>query len=461
MKFRLLIIDDEKSVCNSLKRILEDKEREICTAIDTRTVWQLLEKKSFDLIILDYKLKETDGISLLGEIKEKHPDIMMIMLTAYGNVDLAVTAMKTGAYDFIQKNQEPDFIRFTVTRALDNLRLKKEVEELRSEYQLQQQLPEIISRSTQMRRTLDLAEEYAKTDVTVLLTGETGTGKNILGRYIHSKSPRFLKPYVSINCAAIPRELIESELFGYEKGAFTGADMKGKKGLFEQADGGTLFLDEIVELNPAVQSKLLHVIEKREFYKVGGIEPKSCDVRIIAATNADMEQVVSEKSFRMDLYYRLNVAQIRIPALRQRNEDIILLTKYFIEEFNCKFHKNVHKISPDAQRYLERAQWPGNVRELRNSVERAMLLKKNDILELSDFMENISVNTLNHLEADQSSLLSINLNGFRDGNVLQEAQRQIIQQVLDMTDQNRSKAAKLLGIPRTSLNFYIKKFGVS
>ncbi|HFE63677.1 MAG TPA: sigma-54-dependent Fis family transcriptional regulator, partial [Caldithrix sp.] len=257
MHFNILILDDEKLVCNSIKRILEDKEKTVFVSQDYKTAKSILQSKQIDLVLLDYKLGESDGISVLRDLKEENPALMVIMITAFGNIEIAVEAMKLGAYDFIQKKEEPAFIRFTVQRALDTLRLRKEVNELRLSCIREERVPEIISASSQMKKLLALSREYAVSDTTVLITGETGTGKNLLAQFIHLNSDRFGKAFVSINCAAIPHELLESELFGYERGAFTGARAAGKPGLLEQANGGTLFLDEISDLDHDLQGKLL------------------------------------------------------------------------------------------------------------------------------------------------------------------------------------------------------------
>jgi len=454
MIFKILVLDDETLVCNSLKRILQDDEKQIFTAVTVEEAKEILESEQIDLLLLDYKLGNTDGISFLKDIRESYPETMVIMITAYGNVDIAVEAMKLGTYDFVQKKEEPIFIRFVVQRALDTLRLKKEVEELQTAYLTDMCLPDLVAVSPEMRQVLDLAKEFAKSDTTVLITGETGTGKNVLARFIHCSSSRFNKTFVSINCTAIPHELIESELFGYEKGAFTGARQKGKMGLIERANGGTLFLDEIGELPLELQSKLLHVVEEGEFFRVGGVEPVRVNNRIIAATNSDLQQLVEKNKFRLDLFYRLNVAALHIPPLRDRKEDILPLAKYFINELNSKLNKAITKISPEAEEFLLSAPWRGNIRELRNYIERAMLLKNDSVLQLQDLINNVP-----HLDStNQASMFTIHLNPDEKTNLLQEAHKQMISQALKISSNNQSKAAKLLGIPRTTLNFYMQKY---
>ena len=456
MQFQIMILDDEQSVCNSLKRILNKTDRKIFIATETRQAKEILAQNTIDLLLLDYRLGDVDGLHFLKQIKEDYPELLVIMITAHGNIDVAVEAMKSGAYDFIQKREEPEVIVFNVQRALDTLRLKKEVAELREAFPSHKDLPVIVKHSPQMKALIQMAEEFAKSDSTILITGETGTGKSILAEYIHRQSPRFSKPFVSINCSAIPSELIESELFGYEHGAFTGACQKGKKGLIEMADQGTLFLDEISELSMDMQAKLLHVLEKGAFHRIGSLEPTSVDVRFLAATNTKLEQRVKEKRFRMDLYYRLNVAQLNIAPLRERKDDIIPLTKIFIEHFNLKLNKKVTKISREAENFLLALPWPGNVRELRNYIERMMILKKGESVELQDL--NPYHPSSSSENAD--SLFQIHLKPKDGGNLLHEAQKELIIQALRMVEYNISRAAELLGVPRTSLTSCMQRFDI-
>jgi DNA-binding NtrC family response regulator len=455
--FKILILDDEAMVCNSLRRVLADDERKIYMANTGEEAYKILSEHKIDLLLLDYKLKGEDGLTFLKQIYDVYPELLTIMLTAHGNVELAVKAMKHGAYDFIQKKEEPEFIRFNIQRALDNLRLKKEVEELKEHLSTEKNLPKIIAKSKQMKDVLTLAGEFALSDSTILIGGETGTGKSILAEFIHGKSNRFNFPLVQINCSAIPGELIESELFGYERGAFTGARQKGKKGLIEQANNGTLFLDEIGELSLEMQAKLLHILEKKEFLKVGAIEPTKVDVRFIAATNADLEKKVAEKSFRMDLFYRLNIASLEIPPLRERKEDILPLAKVFINAFNEKFNKSVRVISQAAENFLLRSPWLGNVRELRNYIERAMILKQGSELLAGDF--NGSAKMKETANA-QSAAFRFELNYESGENLLHTVQKELINSALKITKNNISKTALLLGMPRTSLNSCIQRFQI-
>ncbi len=460
MKFFLHIIDDEKTVAQSIKRVLQSSDREIEISNNADEAIKKTREKYFDLFLLDYRLGNSDGISLLKQLKEIAPDALYIIITAFGTIEVAVEAMKLGAFDFIQKNQNPEVMRFTVQRALDNLRLRKEVEEMRTNAICQSHLPSIIARSPAMKQVLEIADKFAETDSTILITGETGTGKNLLAEYIHQKSPRFMYPFTAINSCAIPSNLLESELFGYEKGAFTGAKINGKVGLIERSNHGTLFLDEIGELSLDLQAKLLHVIERQEFYRIGSVESKKIDVRIIAATNVDLQKMVEEKRFRLDLFYRLNVATIQLPSLRQRKEDIIPLTKLFIDEFNKRFNKHVTKLSDDVKNFLLNTPWNGNIRELRNLIERVMILIDGDSLTYEEILKAFNPFNLNNGQA-ANGFFNLNLIPQEGTNLIQKAQTELVRQALQKTNGNRSSAARLLGIPRTTLNFYIEKFGIT
>lgn len=459
MKFTILIIDDEKLVCSSVKRIIEGDEKTVHTALNFSQAQSVLREKDVDLVLLDYKLREMDGLSVLKLIQEEYPDVMVIMLTAYATVSLAIDAMKNGAYDFIQKEEDPTFISYTVERALDSLRLKKEVEELREQCIQEIGMPDIVASSQKMKHLLDIAKEFAQTEATMLLTGETGTGKNLIAQYIHHNSQRFNERYVSINCAAIPSDLLESELFGYEKGAFTGSSKTGKRGLIEQANGGTLLLDEISELNFELQAKLLYLFENNEVYRVGGVKPIEVDVRFIAATNTNITELVDSGKFRSDLYYRLNVGYIEIPPLRERREDIIPLAKRYIEDFNLTFRKSVSGLDEEAMNYVIYMPWFGNVRELRNYIERAVLLAKGKMLTLSDLTINQG-RLVASIGDKEFSTFSIQANTGLGVNLFHQVQKELIQQALNMVENNRSKAAKILGVPRTTLYHYIQKYSI-
>ncbi|GAB4178056.1 MAG: sigma-54 dependent transcriptional regulator [Calditrichia bacterium] len=459
MKFNILIVDDEPTVAKSLKRILESKEHDIDISHSMPHAEELAKQKKYDLLIVDYNLGPVNGLQVYHSLKEIHHGLLMIMITAYGNIELAVQAMKEGAYDFIEKNQPSEVIAYTVQRALDSIRLKKEVEELKSSFIHNSKVSSIIHHSPAMETVFEMADKFARTDSTVLLTGETGTGKNLVAEYIHLQSARFNKPFVVLNCCAIPSTLIESELFGYDKGAFTGAQQNGKPGFMEKAHEGTLFLDEIGEFNLDLQGKLLHIMENREYFRIGSIVPQKADIRIIAATNVNLQKMVDEKTFRPDLFYRLNVATIHIPPLRDRKEDIIPLAKFFIEEYNKKFKKSVSDISSEAENYLMNAPWVGNVRELKHLIERIMILIDDEKITLNHILKTQSPYSIGG-ENSTNGFFSISISPSEGQNLLHVANKKIIEEALKKTDYNISKTARLLGVPRTTLNFYISKFSI-
>jgi DNA-binding NtrC family response regulator len=461
MKFFIHIIDDEATVAHSIKRILQAPDRVFDLSHSAQEALQKAQNANYDLFLLDYRLGNSNGIALLKRLKEIAPEALFIIITAYGTIEIAVQAMKLGAFDFIQKDQNPDVMRFTVQRALDTLRLRKEVEDLRYRCITGASLPQIVAESPAMKQVMDMAEKYAETDSTILITGETGTGKNLLAEYIHHKSPRFMYPFTAINSCAIPPNLMESELFGYEKGAFTGAKTNGKIGLIERSNHGTLFLDEIGELTLELQAKLLHVIERQEFYRIGSVESQKINVRIIAATNVDLQEMVENKQFRLDLFYRLNVATIQLPPLRHRKEDIVPLTKLFIEEFNARFNKNVHRLTNDAVQFLVNAPWQGNIRELKNLIERVMILIEGDTLTYDEILRAFNPFSMNHNENNAAGFFNLNLMPENGKNLIQKAQKELVRQALKKTKGNRSSAARLLGIPRTTLNFYLEKFEIT
>lgn len=458
MKFSILIVDDDQIVCNSLKRILKNDEYRIKIANSAKQALEQIENDPPELVILDVKLPDMNGIDVLKQIKIKDSNLLVIILTAFGNVSLAVEAMKFGAYDFLEKEAEPELVRFSVNKALDNIRLRKEVEELRVSLYNNQNLSQIIAESGLMQDVIALADQFAESDTTILINGETGTGKSLLAEYIHYKSQRFNQVFLTVNCGAIPRELIESELFGYERGAFTGAQRSGKLGLIEKANNGTVFLDEISELSLDLQAKLLQILEKSEFFRVGGVEPVRVNVRFIVATNAQLEELIKNNNFRIDLFYRINVASIHLPALRDRQDDIVPLFKYFINHFNKKFNRSVKKVTKSAEAMFINYFWPGNVRELRNIIERIMLLKKNDVIGETDLC-HIQTPKLESTLNPLSFPFCVDLGNGQ--NLLQEVQKILIQHTLKVADFNKTRAAKLLGIPRTSLQFYIDRYAIS
>jgi two-component system, NtrC family, response regulator AtoC len=453
MKYEILIVDDEPLVRSSLGRLLDGEDWRVTGAASGAAALRALESRVYDVAIIDYRLGDITGMNVLDALREKSPATMAIMLTAHGNVDLAVEALKKGAYDFLQKDADPQVTRHVVEKALERVRLRKELEQLQAERLSRTNLPQIICRSAPMQQALEMADHFARTDATVLLEGETGVGKSLVAEFVHYASDRCEGPFVTINCGAIPKELIESELFGYAEGAFTGARQQGKKGLVERADGGTLFLDEIGDLSVELQSKLLHVLEKREFLRVGAVEPTRVDVRFIAATNVDLARRIAEERFRRDLYYRINVAAIHLPALRERKDDILPLARHFVQKLNEQYDKGVVIIAPDAEEYLRAQQWPGNVRELRNMLERVILLKRDDTLVAAD----LALNHARPLAPENGAyVLEVDFDSGED--LLEGAIRELVLQAWARSEHNQTQAARLLGIPRTSFQTYVQKF---
>jgi DNA-binding NtrC family response regulator len=453
-RYKILIVDDDKLLQNSLNTILSEKYDTLIAGSGEEAL-RLLPSHDIDLVLLDIRLPGINGIETLGRIREISKAVAVIMMTAYEDVKSVIRSMKMGAFDYLVKPLDIEELDLIIEKALETLKLKREVEELRKQFVRDYNLENIVAQSPTMKLALRLADTIAKSyDTTVLIEGKTGTGKEVIARLIHHRSDRFDKPFVSINCGAISKDLVESELFGYEKGTFTGGLQEGKKGKFEAANGGTVLLDEISELLPAAQVKLLTFLEEKAFYPVGGSEKKHVDVRIIAATNKSLEECIREGTFREDLYYRLNVARITIPPLRERKEDIAALTLFFMDKFNQRFRKNFLKVSDDAKSLLMEHPWTGNVRELRNAIERVMLMEEGPEI------------TKNHLDFLTKTAP---LSGEADsptwkippaGVNLDEMNRDLIVQALQRCGGNRAQAAKLLGMSRPTMIYRIEKYGI-
>jgi two-component system response regulator AtoC len=453
--FKILIVDDEPTLRESLKFALAASGYEVFAARTGEEGLELLSSANPDLILLDHWLPGMNGDQVLAKVKENHPEIPVIIMTAQGSVELAVNLMKMGAFDFLVKPFELDDIEALVTKGLERARLKREVEWLRAQYQEKFRSGGIIGKSTQMQSILRLAEKIARSaDTTVLIEGETGTGKELLAEYIHSLSPRASFPFIPINCGAFPPDLLESELFGYEKGAFTGASEKGKMGKVEAAEKGTLFLDEVGELPLPAQVKVLRVLESKEYFKLGGVEKKKADVRILAATNKDLESEIKKKNFRDDLFFRLNVVRLMIPPLRDRQEDILALFRFFMERFNEQFQKGFTAISPEAQERILVYPWPGNVRELRNAVERIILLERGErVLE-----RHLSFLGGQGGHPAQGAFPETQIPP--QGIILDEVMKGYILEALRMKKGNKAQAARLLGISRSALLYRMEKYGM-
>ncbi len=456
MKFKILIIDDDDLICLSLKKVLIKLDYAVEICMDGGTALDSVESFQPDIVLLDIYLNEYNGLEILKEIKTKYIDIPVIMITGYSDVNIAVSAIKSGAYDFLLKPLELDQLKLVLERATKNLSLKFEVEKLNTLLKDDEITKEFFGRSKKIQKLVNAVEKLAASpDTTILIEGESGTGKEGFAKYIHQHSPQKNGNFVQINCSAIPKELAESELFGYEKGAFTGAAQKTKLGKFELANGGTILLDEIGELTLDLQVKLLRVLQERKFYRVGGEKEVTVNVRVVAATNKNLEEEVRKGSFREDLFYRLNVAKVQVPPLRERKEDIPILAYTFLNEFSRKFGKDIRNIDSKALEVLETYVWKGNIRELKNVIERASLLM--DGSELKEHHLNFLTETMklnNH--KDDDFVLKIPSNGIKIDIVL----RSLIQKTLKITNGNQVKAAKILGLSRSKLRYRMEQLGI-
>ncbi len=445
----ILIIDDEASLRGLLARILRLEGYEVTEAGTGREGLKMLGKTEFQLVLCDVKLPDANGVELVSEIKSKYPHLEIILLTAYGNIPDGVQAMKNGAFDYLTKGDDNERIIPLVSRALEKTQLRQRIRQLEKAAGNRYSFDSILGDSTAIGQAKDLAKQVAPTDATVLLTGETGTGKEVFASAIHAASRRQGKPFVAVNCSAVSREILESELFGHRAGAFTGA-IKDKKGLFEEAHVGTLFLDEIGEMAMDLQAKLLRVLETGEFLKVGDSKPSRADVRIIAATNRDLKKESEAGHFRSDLYYRLSVFEIRLPALRERTKDVEPLALYFTQYFSQKMGKRITGIAPDCLACLLAHDWPGNVRELRNIIERAV------ILEISDRLSVISLPLELQNLAVRPGVKTGQLSAFD----LAAAEKLHILKVLKHTGGNKSEAARLLNIAPATLYRKLGEWGI-
>jgi two-component system, NtrC family, response regulator AtoC len=452
MPHRVLVVDDERLIRWSLEQMLEKSGYAVEAATDGASALAAVRSDSPDLVVLDLKLPDTDGLQVIRQIKESHPWIQVVIMTAYSDVATAVEAMRLGAYDYIPKPIDFDNLVVTLRNALETQRLRRRVELLREKHLDPYRFDRIIGKSRAIQDVVALARKVSASGATtVLIEGESGTGKDVLAKAVHYESARAEESFMEITCTAMPEALLESELFGHERGAFTDAKVQ-KRGLLELAHGGTLFLDEIGDLAPALQGKLLRVLEERRFRRVGGTKDLSVDIRIVAATNRDLRSAVKEGMFRKDLYYRLQVVTITTPPLRERREDIPLLARHFLAHFSREFKKPAPHLTPQVERLLVEYDWPGNVRELRNVIERAMILTEDGDLSPADLAPEITAHT-EDLPREVPSF-PLPAHGIR----LENVERDFVRQALDLTHGNQTRAARLLGLTRDELRYRVKKF---
>ncbi len=452
-KAKIMVVDDEHLIRWSLEQNLMKQGYEVLTAGNGEDALKLVREEQPELVLLDIHMPGISGLEVLEKVKEFDDEIIVIMVTAHGGLETAVNAMRMGAYDYINKPFNLDEMGIVIKKALENFDLRREVAGLRSEHK-KVGSPTIVGKGKLMQHVLAMMERVAKSEAsTVLVQGESGTGKELVAKWVHYESSRADKPFVAINCAAVPSTLLESELFGYEKGAFTDAKAM-KKGLFELADGGTVFLDEIGDMELGMQAKLLRFLEDRTFRRVGGSKVISVDVRIISATNKDLLKAVEEKSFRNDLYYRLQVIPIFLPPLRERKEDIVILANHFIESFNKEFNKKIKGLSAGAEQMLTDYSWPGNIRELKNVIERAIILGGEDTLMLEHLPLEIVAQSAAPAPG-QSTVFQLPPEGVD----IEEVEKELIRQALEVSDGNQSKAAKKLSLGIDAFRYRMKKFG--
>jgi two-component system NtrC family response regulator len=449
-RVKILVIDDDESLRRVLEYNLAQEGYAVLTASSGEQGLDLLKKERADLVVTDVRMPGMDGLQVLEGVRKVDPNVQVIILTAFGTIEMAVEAMKAGAFHYISKPFNRDELKLTIKKALQLKELERENVTLREELKERTSLDAIVAESPPMAQVLELVIRVAPTETTVLILGESGTGKELIARAIHGRSPRAHGPFVAVNCAAIPETLLESELFGHVKGAFTGA-IRDRVGKFEAAEGGTVFLDEIGEMRPDLQVKILRVLEERMLERVGDNKLIRVDVRVLAATNKDLSKAIQAGEFREDLYYRLNVVPLQIPPLRERREDIRPLAQHFLKRLGASPRLT---IAPEAFRALESYDWPGNVRELENALERAMIFHRGDLISLSDLPE-----TIRAPKAKEAAPLPVSLP--EAGLSLEEVEKELILRALQKHDWNQSRAARYLGITRHTLLYRIEKHNIA
>ncbi len=451
MTHTILVVDDEVRLADVLTVALSDLGYQAIATHSASEALETLKTETIDLVLTDLRLPGMDGRQLLNQIRKDHPEIPVVMITAFASVRDAVELIKEGAFDYIAKPFEIEDVAATVYRALRLNEVVKDNERLRSELEGRYRFDQLIGTSAPFCRVIEQVTEVCESRATVLLTGESGTGKEVVARAIHFNSPRSKRPFVAVNCAAIPEGLLESELFGHVKGAFTGA-ISNKLGRFAQADGGTLLLDEIGDMPNAIQAKILRVLQERSFEPVGGTQTQETDVRIIAATHKDLKQAVTQNTFREDLYYRLNVFPIELPALRERKEDVPLIASFFLKQFNESMGKKISGFTPEAQKAMTEYRWPGNIRELQNCVERAVIVAKGTLIDVANLPRYVFEGSAG---SDENTALPSDIDA-----ELARQERVFLLKALETNDGIQTKAAQMLGISERSFWHRVKKHDI-
>ncbi|MCB0364761.1 MAG: sigma-54-dependent Fis family transcriptional regulator [Bdellovibrionaceae bacterium] len=457
MKPRILVVDDEESIREFLDIMLRKEGYEVTCAEDGQKALDILKKKSVDMVISDLQMPNMTGIELLRHVKDQFPDMLFMMITAFGSTETAVEAMKLGAYDYLTKPFKIDEVRINIANALRSQSLEVENRSLKKELTREYSFQNLVGNSEAMHRIFEMIRRVSQTPTNVLVTGESGTGKEMVAKAIHYNGPLKDKPFVTVNCGAIPETLMESEMFGHKKGSFTGA-VADKAGLFEVADGGTLFLDEVGELAPTIQVKLLRAIQERVIRRVGATDDTKVEVRIIAATNRDLEDMVSKGEFRQDLFYRLNVINIRMPALRERTDDIPLLTQHFLAKYNDRLGKAIGSISAEAMDMMRKYHYPGNVRELENIIERTVALEGGATI-LPESLPPF-VNTPSGRKLASSHEIEITDDGIDLDKVMGQIEKELLVKAIHAAGGVKKKAAKLLSITFRSMRYRVEKYNL-
>ena len=457
-KIKILIAEDNDLSRENLMELLSENGYEVKAVSDGKEAMDVFPYDNYDLVITDLKMPHVDGLQLLKFIKEMRPENVVIMVTGYATVESAINAMKMGAFDYITKPLKKDFVKLAVERALAHAKLKEENITLKKHLEEKYNFGKIIGYSDGMNKVFEKIKKVASSDSTVAIYGESGTGKELVARALHFNSKRKDSPLVTVNCGAIPEELLESELFGHEKGAFTGA-IRSRTGRFELAHGGTIFLDEIGDMSPSLQVKVLRVIQERRFERIGGMKTIDVDIRIITATNQDLEKAVEERRFREDLFYRINVIPIHLPPLRERKVDIPVLVNYFLRIFNESKEKNIKGLTPETMNYLTKYHWPGNVRELQNLIEMLVVMKEYGDIELEDLPDKIKLNS-GGTEKVMSSL-DIPDEGLGLNEIIGQFEKDLLRKALQKSGGIKNRAAKLLNLNRTTFVEKLKRYKIN